>query len=220
MKKRVIIIIALSLVCATLAGCSATAEPIGNPVLVNAMGRWENKSYTNDYFEFSITIPEQWTAYTDEQMQQVIDAENKAAAGNNQDLLKQAEQAKNWTANLFMASSKEYGQQSNATVSVTAQMLGAFSNAFAGSEEDYLSLILNSIKLANPNMTFSPITIVHLGNADLATSAVQVQVQGIAATREIYTKANGGYLVIINTVFTDDAGKKDIDAMLQTINVK
>ncbi len=219
MKKAIAAILAASMICILLTGC-ATGEAIGNTVLVNAMGRWEEKTYTNDYFDFSVTIPQQWTAYTDAQMQQLIDAQNAAAAGDNAQLLRQAEQAKAWTANLFLASSSAFGQQANASVSMTAQMLGAFGNVFASTEEDYLALLLGATKMPAQTATFSPVSLVKLGNADFATSKIDVQVAGIDVTREIYTKAIDGYLLIINAVYTDDAGKKDIDTLLQTMKVE
>lgn len=219
MKKRIIILTAISLICAFLVGCMAP-EPVGDPSLVKAMGRWNDKTYTNDYFDISLSAPADWTIFTDEQMQQAIDAGNQAVAGDNQDLLKQAEQAKDWTANLMMVSDSDFEKPSNANVNVTAEMLDAYGGVFGGTDQDFLSVILSGIKQIQKNATLSPIKTVKLGNTSFATSSISLDVAGTPATQDIYVKASEGYLLIINAVYKDDAGKKVIDAMLQTIKTE
>ena len=185
-------------------------------------GTWTGTTYRNDFFGFSITIPEGWHVTGSEDMKTMIQ-EGQAMmedALDKSEVEKMTKLADITTANLFMVArytdeqAMEQGV-SNPNIVLVVENLGA-----AGKQIDrakYVRLYRQNVAKAAPGIVFKSETTKNIGGQEVTSLQVQFTTQGIIVSQEHLVCLKNGFSVVFALTTLDDSEKPSLDDIMATL---
>lgn len=158
-----------------------------------SMGEWNEKTYTNEFLQVKLTLPEEWQYSTDEEIAQIMELSSEITFGDNESLAKLAE-----------LTSVYYVVASNANTGDNFSILTE--KPLADVSIDYYMQQLKTQLASVEAITYNvgDISNEMVGNMEYTTLNVQVPDYGMF--QKYYVRKHGKYFVgIILTSATEDS---------------
>jgi len=185
-------------------------------------GTWTGSTYRNDFFGFSITVPEGWYVSGEAEMKSIM-KEGQALledVTNKAEMKKQMKMADISTANLFMAArySTEKAielEESNPNIVLIAENL-----ASVGQKTDrakYVNLLRQNLTKSMPGVVIKSETTKSIGGQEFTALQIQFSTQGILISQEHLVCVKNNFAVIFGLTALDDSEKKQLDDIMATL---
>ena len=185
-------------------------------------GTWTGTTYRNDFFGFSITVPEGWHVTGSEDMKAVIqEGQNLIEdALDKSEVEKMAKIADITTANLFMVArySDEQAMEqeaSNPNIVLIVENLGTLGKQIDLAK--YVSLYRQNLTKAAPGIVFKSETTKTIGGQEFTSLQLQFSTQGILISQEHLICLKNGFSVTFALTTLDDSEKQPLDDIMATL---
>ena len=202
-KKSFAVLIALALLVSVLSGCafggSAESEA-QEPAEEDIKGEWKDDVYTNRYLNLSFTLPEGWTASSDEEMLELMNLgselmENKA--GLTSELLKVKV-----VYNMMAADST-----TGSNIIVTMENLALTIGGTGIDEEAYAEAVAAQLQAVDSfDYTIGERSHVEIAGETFLKVPVTMNADGVTLEQAYYLRRVGEYMAILMVTDTDNTG--------------
>jgi hypothetical protein len=185
-------------------------------------GNWTGSTYQNDFFGFSITVPEDWHIMEKEEMTAVRQSTPDADFVNKEKMKEVAELADITVADLFSA--KRYTTEEAATkegISNTFIVARAENlPSLITTREQYVELTRQVIVEISPNMVIKSETDTSIGGMEFSSLKTELHVDGICIFQETLICLKSGFCLFFHLTWSDDSEKEQLDAIMATLKWK
>lgn len=202
-KKSFAVLIALALLVSVLSGCafggSAESEA-QEPAEEDIKGEWKDDVYTNRYLNLKFTLPEGWTASSDEEMLELMNLgselmENKA--GLTSELLKVKV-----VYNMMAADST-----TGSNIIVSMENLALTIGGTGIDEEAYAEAVASQLQAVdNFDYTIGERSQVEIAGGTFLKAPVTMNADGVTLEQAYYLRRIGEYMAILMVTDTDNTG--------------
>lgn len=205
-------IVALALsACARKEPGQAVQEEVGP-------GRLEGRTWAHDYFGVTLSVPDDWHIFSEEEKQQISSTGTDLLAGDDQNLRRQLEAAAPRTLTLLGISRHPLGTPVlfNPNLVIIAERIGGMPGIRSGS--DYLNLMQQSIGRSQIQMTFDPVEPnARIGpiTADRISSSMQMGPMQIR--QRIYAALKGDYALVFTLSYVDEEQLDALETLCSSI---
>ncbi|MBW7474719.1 DUF1795 domain-containing protein [Paenibacillus oenotherae] len=183
------------------------------------LGKVENGTYTNDYFGFSLTVPQGWQVQDAETMNEISEMGKDAIAGGDEDKKKDLDLAEKKTLNLLMFSKFEMGSvQLNPNFLSTAEKVSKLQGI--NSSKDYLEILKKMLTDSQLPYTFGETSTVTIGGQEFETIDASLNTGEVTVSQKYYCAIIEGYALSFAATYMDDESKADMDNIVNTIKFK
>ena len=176
-------------------------------------------TYSNEFFGFEMTLPDDWHPLDQEGMNMVSQAGGRAVAGKNKRLKTAVKAAENGSYNLVMAYQYPVGSRVpfNPAIGAVAQRADMLPGVRSG--RDYLLYLKRFMSQSRVKMDFSPdIERVNIGGVDFDHIYAEASLGNTIVSQEYYASVRKGYVLsfLISYVEGDQYGalQKSIDSVV------
>jgi hypothetical protein len=214
-KKAAAIICFAVIISMPLTGCLPKAG--AETASVEAMGKYENGVYSNEYFGMTAVIQGGWNVSEGAQMMQ--DAKTSVlAAPVDDETRKQMQTSIDNTVYLIFANKYPAGFiGTNPSITIAAEYLPYSANIVVKSGADYLKALQNNMARQNAELQFDSIQPETIDTWEFYSIEASLQGQGTVQYRKYYAILYKGYALVINTAWQTDEEKKELDQMVDSI---
>ena len=176
-------------------------------------------TYSNEFFGFEITLPDDWYLLDQQGMNAVSQAGGRAVAGKNKRLKAAVKAAKNGSHNLVMAYEHPVGTRVpfNPAIGAVAQRLDMLPGVRSG--RDYLLYLKRFMSQSRIRVDFSPeIGLVKVGGVYFDHVYAEANLGNTMVSQEYYASVRKGYVLsfLMSYVEGDQYGvlQKSIDSIV------
>jgi len=187
-------------------------------------GSWTGSTYKNDFFGFSITVPESWHIFGKEKMKTLIQEGMKktqdANLVNEIEMKKMAKSAEITSASLFLVIRYLNEEVIEKKVSNSSITLGAENLSLPGKKIDrakYVDLFRQNLAKAMPGAVIKTETSKMLGGREFTSLNIEYERHGIHIYEEYLICLKNDFAVLFSLTWTDDSDKKQLDAVMETL---
>ncbi|MCL2349077.1 MAG: hypothetical protein FWC50_12560, partial [Planctomycetaceae bacterium] len=185
---------------------------------------WTGSTYKNDFFGFSITVPESWHIFGKEKMKTLIQEGMKktqdANLVNEIEMKKMAKSAEITSASLFLVIRYLNEEVIEKKVSNSSITLGAENLSLPGKKIDrakYVDLFRQNLAKAMPGAVIKTETSKMLGGREFTSLNIEYERHGIHIYEEYLICLKNDFAVLFSLTWTDDSDKKQLDAVMETL---
>ena len=168
-------------------------------------GTLDTGIYSNDFFGFSLTLPDDWHPLDQGGMNKVTQAGGSALAGKNKKIKVSIQAAKNGSYNLLMAYQHPLGTRVpfNPAIGAVAQKVDKLPGIKSG--RDYLLYIKRFMANSRVRMSFSPkIERVNIDGVDFDQLYAEANMGQTVVSQEYYASVQKGYVLSFILSYVDD----------------
>lgn len=207
------IIILLLVVFAFTTGCSKKSKK------EITLGKMDGKTYTNEYFGLTYTIPDSWAIATDEEKATLTKAGQEAVANGDEKLKKQLDLSKEKALNLVFAFKHplSYAEGFNPNFFCIAENLSIANSLSIKSGADYLTASKELMKKSGIPYVFKDLTSEKLGGKNFDVMEVNIDIQGIQIHQKYYSTIIDGYALNFISSYSTDEELNEINKISETI---
>ena len=201
----------LSCIAVLGAGCSNNSRKIPENF---DYGNWTDSTYRNDFFGFSITLPEGWNVASAEEFEADIRAGRDILA-MSEDAKKRMKAADITTANLFHVS--QYTQEeaekagTNSAITSLAENLSKQNINL----QQYAELTRRNLAQSLQNVVITPGVNRTIGGREFAVTEIKFTAFGVQQEQLLCLK--NGFGVCFGVTWTEDSEKKLLDDIMATL---
>jgi len=183
-------------------------------------GSWTGSTYRNDFFGFSITVPENWYVSGDEDMKIKMDRAQDMDFVNNEEAKKQRKVADITTANLLFTArySTEEAikkQVSNPNIALIAENLP--SGAQQIDRAKYVKAYCQGISQVTPDLVIKSQTNKTIGGQEFTSVEVQFSIQEVPIYQEHLICLKNDFALCFALSSLDDSEKQQLDDIMATL---
>ena len=208
-------ILELMLVMATLitvVGCAKLTEKSID------LGTMNGTTYSNDYFNMTIEIPENWTILSEDEKKDLMNKGMEIVAGDDKDFEEALKN--NEYRNVYLISTYKYPLNtettSNANFMSTAEKLSFFQGVKNG--KDYLEEAKKLLGGTEMSYKFEKeIYNEKVGNKDFYVLETYIEAGEMRVSQKYYARVEKGYSLNFILTYTNDNEKKDVEDILNTV---
>lgn len=182
-------------------------------------GKIENEVYTNEFFDFEVSINQNWSAQTQEQMAEMAKKGQEMYGGKNQEIQKTLRPSDVNVANLLAVFEFPVGsvQVINPSLVITAENLQSFPKVKASA--DYMTSVRKRLDKSSLLMMYIkdpyPKTI---GGAEFL--GMEIYNQDYNITQEYFATLRNGFAISIVIAYDTDDQKESLYKMIDNLKFK
>ena len=222
MKKFTItLVIAMLLIAVvSLTGCNKSRK-IPNAIPTNFdYGSWIGSTYRNDFFGFSITVPNDWHIAGKEDMKAMIQDAQDMDIWNKDELERQKKIAGETTANLFFVArfTDEEAMEKevfNPNINLTVENV-----SLPGKQIDqasYVNILRQNLSKALPGLVIKSQTNKTIGSQEFTSLQLQFSIEDVFIFQESLICMKNGYAMLFVMTNIDDSEKQQLDDIMATL---
>jgi hypothetical protein len=202
----------ITLVSILFCGCSKTA--------VNEMGYGEftNGVYENEYLDFSIKLPKDWSILDAEANKAVMEAGSNMLSGDDKNLAAQLKASELQNVSMFTVSKYERGSpvESNPTIMGVAEKITHMPGIKSG--KDYHFFTKQLLEQSQVEVNFpSEISREAIGRYNFDILDVEIPSGGITIKQKYYVAIEKGYALALILSYTNESEFETLNEILKTI---
>jgi hypothetical protein len=191
-------------------------------------GNWTDSTYQNDFFGFSITVPESWHITGKEEMaaafQKVPEMDYAEDYVDTDEMKEMSKVYDRLVAGLFTAKPYKTSEEAmangsiNPTISMSAENL---STLMITTREQYMELAREAIVKITHNTVIKSETNITIGGMEFTSLKMELNVDGVGCihTETLFYLKNG-YVLTISLVWVFDFEKEQLDDIMATLQWK
>jgi hypothetical protein len=211
--RRLLVTIGVAFLLATqMLGCDSL------PWATADAGSLYEGTYMNDYFGFTLTVPDNWYALDKKGMQEVTKAGTRMVTGNNKKMKAAVKAGEKNSLNLLMAYQHPLGAQVtfNPSIGCVAEKVGHVPGIRSG--RDYLKNIKKFLSMSQFKMDFpEDIEAVSLGGVDFDLLYAEANVGLLTISQEYYASVQKGYALSFVISYVNDHQYSALQEALDSI---
>ena len=184
-------------------------------------GSWTDSTYRNDFFGFTITVPENWYVSGKEDMKAIIEAGRDVLdISSNEEMAKRAKIADVTSANLFFTArySNEEAMEreiSNPNIVLIAENLSSLGKKIERAE--YVIAMRQTLSKTLPGVVIKSQTNKTIGGQEFTSLQVQINVEGTAISQEHLVCLKNDFALLFGLTTLDDSEKPQLDDIMATL---
>lgn len=179
------------------------------------MGRMDGRTYTNDYFELSFNIPEDWPIATEQEKYRILSSSISEGDENSKSRMDYM-----MTKVLYLIYTSKYPLDfsvSNPNFQCYAERLDGASSLSIKSGRDYLDLTIDQMNKSGSPYAFSEITSETLGGKSFGVVNIEKDTDGTVYKLKFYSAIINGYAVNFIITYTDGDGFSELDNIMKSV---
>jgi hypothetical protein len=218
---RLSLLLSLLLLGPTAFGQSGTKDHPAVPDVVESksldLGQLDGVNYTNDYFGFSLSVPQTWTVVSAQRVKTVVDQLSKQITGD-QNKKDQIDASMQRSVILLSVTKVPAGQPDNAAFMLVAERL-PLSSLKTG--VDVIELMKTAFKGTNVNPEFQGETqIERIGGADFAVARIKNTTPAGTFLQKVYVTTKYGYAIELFYTYLNEADLAAFDSIVASMKLK
>jgi hypothetical protein len=197
--------------------------PSGPQARINfSLGKFEGRTYSNDFFGISFTLPEGWVAHDVATSQELIDSAKKTIEEGSGEKKKAGIDA-SLSRSFFLLSASKYdlkkpGPGFNAQLSCMAERVPT---AIVKSGADYIDVALKLARGTGLKVELAgPIRNEKVDGVSFAAVDVKVSMGAGVVAEKYYVTIRRGYAIMFSYGYVDEPDLKAFDEILKTMRFK
>ena len=205
----------------TMPGCN-NSRKIPNKIPTDFdYGSWTGSTYRNDFFGFSITVPENWYVSGKEEMKAIIETgRDMLDISSNEEMSKRAKIADVTSANLFFTArfSNEEAMErevSNPNIVLIAENLSSLGKKIERGE--YVTAMRQNLGKAIPGLIIKSQHNKTIGGHEFTSLQVQFSIEGTTINQEQLLCLKNDFALCFGLTTLDDSEKKQLDDIMATL---
>ena len=183
-------------------------------------GTWTGSTYKNDFFGFSITMPENWHIANKEEVKALMQEGQEAEFFNKDEVKKITKKAEITTANLFFASRYTTEQSIEEEVFNPNINLVVENLASAGNKIDrakYVKIFRQNITKMAPGSQIKSETTKTLGGKEFTSLLLEINTEEFTFYIESLVCLEKNFAFAFALIWFDDEEKEQLDAIMATL---
>ena len=211
------------LLCAivTMPGCNKP-RTIPNKIPTDFdYGSWTGSTYRNDFFGFSITVPENWYVSGKEEIKALIETGRDVLdISSNEEIARQAKIADVTNANLFFTarySNEEAAERevSNPNIILIAENLSSLGKKIERGE--YVTAVRQNLSKTIPGVIFKSQLSKTIGGREFTSLQVQFNIEETTVYQEQLICLKNDFALLFGLTTLDDSEKPQLDDVMATL---
>ncbi|MCL2743093.1 MAG: hypothetical protein FWE67_04510 [Planctomycetaceae bacterium] len=183
-------------------------------------GTWTGSTYTNKFFGFSITVPEDWYINEKEEVKAYVQTAREADYVDK-DVMKKMSSVDDITnACLFYVTQYTEEETIDKGCSNPAFMLTALNHSGVSQEmirAQYLDIFREQCKKAMPSTVFHPETTKTIGSVEFTSLESEMDNQGITVYREHLICLKNNFILQFVIAWLEPSEKEQLDKIMSTL---
>lgn len=182
-------------------------------------GSIQDNVYQNDYFNFSVDVPEGWVVQSNEEMQELSDLGTEMIAGDNEEMKRNLAAADINTAYLLTVFKYEVGALVDFNPSYLFVAENISQAPYVRDGSDYLEQSKQLLSQASVEYAFPPVDqpIVTLGGKEFHVMSTIMTYMGTDIYQTYYSRVDNGFALSGIISYGSDEQKAELEALLNTI---
>jgi len=210
-SKGILLMVMLFLM-TSMMGCSAL-----NSGKTLDQGTMEGNVYKNEYFGMSVTVPEEWTIASEEEIEELTKSGNEMIAGDDESKKKMLEKAELKTVYLLSATSEEHGI---ANFIAMAEKLSLLQNVKDG--KTYLEAVKENLATLVDEFPyeFKDIYTVEIGGKEFYVLETTIDGGILKLEQTYYARVENKYALAFITTSMNEANDEAMQAIIDSVEFK
>ncbi len=182
------------------------------------IGTFEDSVYSNEYFGFSMTLPDDWSIQDQQSMKQIMDSGAEIMAGDDENLKAAIKYSEMQVVNLLSAYKHPVGApvSFNPNINCVAERVRHAPGIKAG--KDYLYHSRNLLESGRLEYSFpKEIYTVPLGGMDFDVMSADLTVGQMTVHQKFYVAIIKGYALMLTVSFTEDEDESFLQEILESV---
>lgn len=200
-------------------GCAKFGKEETTTVEPDIRGKWiSERQYANDYFGFTITIPEEWSLTYGEN-EYLMDAATEFVSGEDKNYKKSLDIAVKKAHMVFMASQYPLGTpgKNNPNANMIIESISHLPGIQTA--DDYLLALEDTLAMSDVDITFlSKPESVELGGVEFSMRKIVMPMGQIEVSQTAYAKKMDGYILLFNAVIVSEDDEPIMKALTDSIS--
>ncbi|WP_058486461.1 hypothetical protein [Defluviitalea phaphyphila] len=211
-KKFLSILLIVIFLMSIFSGCTKNKKEL-------ILGTFENNKYSNDYFGFTMELPEDWHIATDEEKKALFNVGKEMLVENNEDLVENTDSSSEgifhlvWTYKYPLNSVEDF----NPNFLCTAENVGLIDSIIID-EKDYIESVKTVLEETGVGYKCGDISTEKIGNKDFYVMEVSLDYQGITIYQKYYLKIVDKYVLSYLLSYSSEDEKNELTDILNTIS--
>lgn len=210
-KKILSSLLIVLLLISVVSGCNKNEKEI-------SVGTFEGNNYINEYFGFTMELPQEWHMVTDEEKEFLLNASGEVISENNEDLAEQIDLSKEKIIYLVWAYKYPltYTDGYNPSFLCMGENLGLFNGTIIKTGEDYIEATKKTLDQTGLEYQYDEITTEKIGDKNFDVMEMSLDYQGIKIYQKYYVTIINKYALVYILSYTTEEQKEELTNILNT----
>lgn len=183
-------------------------------------GTFSNGTYTNSFFDLTISIPESWYVMDDESRIKLMQKGSKVVAGDNKNLNAVMEAADLQNVSFLISSEHEIGSpvESNPSIMILAENVAHAPGVKRGKDYHFHSKKLlqsSAMSVTFPKEVYEE----KVNGTPFDVMEMSMNIGGITSIQKQYVYVAKRYALIIILSYQNEKGRQKLESILKTMKV-
>lgn len=182
-------------------------------------GKIENNKYTNEYFDFEMTLPQDWVVSSKEDIQRVKKVGQELIAGNDKNLRKMIEVSSIDNANLLQLTKYELGAPVNFNPSFALSVKNLRGEPGIKTGKDYLFHLRHTLKSIQIQYNYISENLEKklIGGQEFYLMNAGIKIGNLEVKQSYYVTVLNGFVFRFFTTYHNDDSKAEFNKMIASM---